>query len=159
MIVNVRTFLAAFFTVILLGSCAIYDLLLGNYAATLVFALLCIPFVKIALQDGSVVKISKAGVELYCPGHKSRRLHAENIAEIGVVGLKVFHGSGKKKRYGTKYIYFSPQKLSDDECLSMCLNWPPRDKIYMRYSFERIQEVQSIFARELHIYNADDIEI
>lgn len=80
----------------------------------------------------------------------------EELREVGVVGLHVF---GNKKRTGTRYIYFSKERMDDHERFDMCLKWPPRNKIYMTWNMKRYLETQAYWNSRIEEYNAGNIGI
>lgn len=80
----------------------------------------------------------------------------EEIREVGVVGLRVF---GNKKRTGTRYIYFSRERMDERERFGMCLKWPPGNKIYMTWNRKRYLATQTYWDSRIEEYNAGNLGV
>ncbi len=114
----------------------------------------------LALINGRLVRFSDEGVELKLFSFTRLKFTWDEIAEAGVIGTKVFRMSIDKTNYvGSRYIYFSRVSMTDDERFQMALKWPPKDKIYIRFSKKRIQAVIDYWGEEFTAYNAGHIDI
>ena len=65
----------------------------------------------------------------------------DKIQEVGIANMKVMKNAERTK-VGELYLYFSPESMTEKERFHMCLNWPPKEKRYMRYSVKRLKAVQ-----------------
>ena len=82
----------------------------------------------------------------------------DQIKEVGVVGTKVFNGTGKNKKPGRRYIYFSPEELDEDSRFQMTLEWPPsREILYCIYTKYHAEYVQLLWQKPIATYNAGDL--
>jgi len=141
----------------------------------LIFAVL---FLLVAALYGRVVHIGPSGVRWTLLGKELRSQSWEQIGEIGVVGTKVFNSTkpesskpskleqdsqeklfslGKRSRIGTPYIYFSEEPLTDDQRFALALKWPPKGMIFLRFSPERVAQVQSSSQKYVEHYNTGDL--
>ena len=109
-----------------------------NWLALVLFSLFAAVFVVICVLYGSTLILDEQGLSLRFFGLPLRAMRWSEIAEVGVVGLKVFNNNDAK-RTGTRYIYFSPRPLDKDARFRLALEWPPRDMLYLCYSKERLQ--------------------
>lgn len=136
-------------------------------------------FLLVAALYGRVVHIGPAGVHWTLLGKVMRSHSWEEIEEVGVVGLKVLNGtventskssgppeedqrekpesSAKPARIGTPYIYFSKKALTDAERFALALKWPPKDMIFLRFSPERVAQVQSSSQKYVEHYNTGNL--
>lgn len=126
---------------------------LRELLAALVLLVIALLFSPIFVLYGSSLVLDEQGVHRRFCGMETACLSWAQIRETGVVGLKVFNNNDPKKT-GTRYIYFSREKLSDQERFAMALKWPPKEKLYLRYTKERLDIVQSYWSNTIETYNA-----
>lgn len=91
------------------------------------FTLTGAAFLYILFLYGSTLRISSQGIRkefLFLP---LKTLSWDEIAEVGVLGTKIFNGGSYRKKPGRRYIYFSEKELDDDARFKMALEWPPRN--------------------------------
>ncbi len=125
------------------------------WLAATISLILCVIYCVTAVLNGGVVRID--GERVSCRFlFKEVSMKWEEIEEVGVIGLRVLNSEGKKHK-GSKNIYFSKTKMSDDERFQMCVDWPPKDKIYFRFSYKRIAAVQKLWARHVNMYNVGNL--
>jgi hypothetical protein len=121
----------------------------------LISALLGVFYGIVALYHGRLIRLDSSGVALRAP-LGSRHMDWGDIRQVGVVGLRVLNS--RKKRYtGARYIYFSDQTLSEDELFQMCLKWPPKNVLFLRFNHKRIAAVQSLWAKDVELYNVGNL--
>ena len=120
------------------------------------FIAIALLFLMTALNNGSMVSISIAGVQRSTLGLKHLSYSWEDIKEIGVFSSRLFTHSNKIHS-GTLYIYFSPQPMSEEERFQMILNWSTKDKIILQYTKERMDTVQLLWSNKIQTYNAGDL--
>ncbi|MCC8121406.1 MAG: hypothetical protein LIO42_05405 [Oscillospiraceae bacterium] len=109
------------------------------------------------LQNACRIQLGEETVERRLFGRPLKCLTWTQVGEVGVVGLKLF--GPNKKRVGTRYIYFAPEKMTEEQRFNMCLKWPPKEGVYMRFSPQRLQAVKERWKIPLAQCNAGEIEI
>ena len=149
---------AAIATCIVLSFLTWKSFQLGYPVMGVIFLLIAAVFLYILFLYGSVLHISAYGVRrefLFIP---VQTLSWDQIREIGVVGTKVFNGTRKNKKTGRRYIYISPEKLTEDERFKMTLEWPPRNgTLYCIYSRAHADAIQFFWRKPIAAFNAGDI--
>ena len=136
-------------------------------------------FLLVAGLYGRIVHLDSSGVRWTLLGKVMCAHSWEQIGEIGVVGTNVLNGgeestakapgppeeSGDKKRsapskpprIGTPYIYFSERALTEEQRFALALKWPPKGMIFLRFSPERVAQVQSISQKYVEHYNTGNL--
>lgn len=114
-------------------------------------------YICLAAMNATVIRIDEIGVRKVFP-RSGNYLLWTNINEVGVVGTKVI-GSSEKKHTGSKYIYFSENVHSEDELFDLCLRWPPVNVPYIRFTHKRIARIQSLWSREITMFNTGSLHI
>lgn len=135
---------------------AISMLLITRVGSFLLFLVIAVVFLAIALINGSKLTVDEKGLSRTLFGKTLQHYSWDEIAEVGVVGTKVF-GNDDKKDVGSRHLYFSKEHLSDEERFRMVLQWPPRNKLYMLYNTERLAAVQSYWSGKIETYKAGDV--
>lgn len=130
---------------------------LGRPAAGIVFTVILLIFAYIVFLYGCVLKVSSDGVQkvfLFIP---LKFLTWDEIAEIGVIGTKIFNGGFFKKKPGRRYIYISEKEMDGDSRFKMALEWPPHGSImYCIYNKENFDTFQFRWSNTIVKYNAGD---
>ena len=153
--VNERKMIVALICCILFAALTAFLFFWQSWVPALFSFLLCLIYGIVALRNGRMVHLNKTGA--FCKSFSGTlSVSWTDICEVGVVGLRLFHGKGKKHR-GSKNIYFSEKTLSEDELFQLCLNWPPKDMLYFRFSYKRIEAIQRIWAQDIRMYNVSDL--
>lgn len=136
-------------------------------------------FLLVAGLYGRIVHLNPSGVRWTLLGKVMRAYSWEQIEEVGVVGTNVLNGGGepaakapgppgedgkekrddpgKRSRIGTPYIYFSERALTEEQRFALALKWPPKGMIFLRFSPERVAQVQSISQRYVEHYNTGNL--
>lgn len=146
--------LVYFIFLMTIGSTLFY---MGRIVSAIVFILIAIPFLYLIYQYGSVVSISRSGISLRFLWIKRREISWEDVAELDVIGSKVL--TRNKKKCGTLYFIFSEEELDDAHRFDMMLNWPPKDKIYFKFTKERLLNIQWFYNRPVNKYNVGMLDI
>ena len=149
-------FAAALFTVVACTFLAILAATFRNWIMLLLFTVAAAVFVWVCVLYGSVLTLDAQGLVLRFCGFTLRTVNWSEVAEVGVVGLKVFNNNDPKHT-GTRYIYFSPHRLDKDSRFRLGLEWPPRDMLYLCYTKERLNAVQSLSSGTVETFNAGDV--
>jgi len=151
-------FYAALFTVVVCGFLAWRGLAQGYTFWAVLFLCIALIFGWIMVLYGSVLRINAEGIQRSFFFIPSCSLRWDQIKEIGVVGLNVFNGTGKKRKTGRRYIYFSPEELDDGSRFKMTLEWPPRkDILFCIYTHQHIEAIQYLWGKPVAKYNAGNI--
>lgn len=154
--VHTAKYAAAFVTVLAALVAAALSLAFAHYITACLFLLVAAAFSVIGVMYGSVVSIDETGVRRSFWGVQISDTPWYEIAEVGIVGVKVFNNNNPK-RTGSRYIYFSKKALTDDERFKLALEWPPKDMPYLLYTRTRIDTAMLYHNKEIATYNAGDI--
>ena len=146
---------AALVTVALCVFLAVVAAVAGGWLVAALFAAAAVAFGVVTVLYGSVLTLDETGLARSFCGIPMRRMAWAEVAEVGVVGLKVFNNNDPK-RPGTRYLYFSPRALDKDARFKLALEWPPREALYMAYTKERARAVQALWSRPIETYNAGE---
>ena len=111
-----------------------------NWSA-LVFFIISLGFLYVLSIYGALVHVEAEGLRKSFFGLWKAKLRSEEIGEMGVAGTRIFH-RGNPNRAGTIYIYFSDAPMTDEERFGMMLKWPPRNRIFLRFSHKRFAALQ-----------------
>ena len=144
-----------FILFIVIGICL---LTINRYGSAVVFLLLGLIFSIVTLLTGSTIHISDTGIRQTYFGIALRTLKWHEIAEVGVIGTKVFNKK-HPERAGTLYIYFSKVKLTNEDRFSMILKWPPFKKIYLQYTDNRFHTIQNFWSSIIETYNIGNLPL
>lgn len=128
----------------------------GNWIPAGLFGAGAVLFIFVAFLYGSTITLDAKGLSRSFFGIPMYHVAWSDIAEVGVVGLKVFNNNDAN-RTGTRYIYFSPRSLDKDSRFRLALEWPPRNMLYLCYSKDRLTAVQSLWNSTIETYNAGNI--
>lgn len=167
---------------ILLAFC-IGHLLLRHWLMGVLCMVLAALFFCIAGIYGTVIHVDEAGVRASLLGKTLRSWSWDAVGEIGVVGTRVFNGvrrrndtgeeieeeheenellaAAKKKgnKYGTMYIYFSQEELTEAQRFDLALKWPPMNMIFLQYAPERCTEVRMCSGKPMKKYNVGNLKL
>ena len=139
--IHTAKFIVALSTSILFLACVLVAVKHEKPVASIVFSLLFILYFYVCFWVvGARVTVDETGVWMHTLGIKLKRYTWEEIKEVGVAGIRVVNG---KNKTGSIYIYFSEEKMDDVQRHKMCLEWPPKKCIYLKYTAERFHCVQS----------------
>lgn len=154
--VHTAKYVAAFVTVLAALAATALSLAFAHYITACLFLLVAVVFSVIGVMYGSVVSLEETGVRRGFWGIQISDTPWYEIAEVGVVGVKVFNNNNPKHT-GSRYIYFSKKALSDEERFKLALEWPPKDMPYLLYTRTRIDTAMLYHNKEIATYNAGDI--
>ncbi len=151
-------FCAALFSCAVLIFLAWRSFCLGYVVPGIICFLLTAVFGYVIYLYGSVLHFTAEGVRKEFLLIPVTAYSWDMIREIGVVGTKVFNGTGKNKKPGRRYIYISPEEMDEDSRFKMTLEWPPQNGIlYCIYTRQHIETIQYIWAKPIAKYNVGDI--
>ncbi len=148
------------FTVSILTSAVAFlitatQVLMGEWVGVLLFAAVGVVFSAVAAASGSRIILDETGIQKTCLCFNRCFIPWSDIAEVGVIGTRVF--CPKPDKTGMRYIYFSEKKLDDDSRFKLALEWPPRRMLYLSYTKERLSRVQFLWTGPIDSYQAGDI--
>lgn len=126
--------------------------------SAVIFFLLSLPFFFLMYRYGSTVCITDEGISLSFLGKERMKMKWDEIGEIAVCGQKIFN-AGNKKKTGTLYIIVSREKLDDERRFDMMLKWPPKERIYFRFSREGLFDIQLHYTTPVEKYNIGMLDI
>lgn len=131
-------------------------LYLHEWLGSLLCLLIALVFGGIAALYGATVTLTAQGVTRRLGRWELGAVRWEELREVGVVGTKVFNRSDPKK-YGRRFIYFSPERLDEDRRFRLALEWPPGRMLYLEYDKARLEAVQMFWNSDIAEYNCGDI--
>lgn len=157
-IVNPLLSAACISVVLLCSVVAVILVSLRDYVASVIFAVIAAVYFIVGINYFSFVSFSEHGVLLSFLGIKRRFFTWDEISEAGVAGSKLFNKDNKKK-VGTLYLYFSKEKMTENERFNMMLKFPPKNKIYLCYTEKRLKAIRWFFDGKLAYFNIGDLEV
>lgn len=131
-------------------------IILSRLGSAAVFFLIGLLFVKPVLTYAASVRVDQAGVRSFLPWKTLQSYTWDEVGEVGVAGTKLFTRKDSKNT-GSLYIYISKTALTDEDRFDMMLHWPPKDRVYLTYSKQRLDEIQMRFSNRIQTYNAGDL--
>lgn len=137
---------------VLLGICLVY---LGRPGSAAVFFCIGLVFFFVSVPYASVIAIDEHGLARRFLWMELLRIPWAEIAEVGIVGTKVFNHMNKKKT-GTLCIYFSKKQMTEADHFNMLLRWPDNEIPFLAYDSQRLLAVQMCWTGEITYYNAGD---
>ena len=158
-IVDIVKLIGAIFCVIVFAVFAFLFAMLCLWVPFAIVLLLMFVYIIAGLKNGCVVRVDKEGIRRIFPNH-TLYTKWEDIKEVGIAGTKVIKGNknnGNRRNFGSVYIYFSKTAMNEDQLFNMCLEWPPKDTLYIRYSFRRAEAVQRYWMKNIKTYNVDGL--
>lgn len=158
-IVDIVKLIGAIFCIIVFAVFAFLFAMLHLWTPFVIVLLLLIIYILAGLKNGCVIRVDEQGVRKIFP-RKANINSWNTIKEVGIAGTKVLNGNkhnNKKKNFGSVYIYFSKKQMNEDQLFNMCLEWPPKDILYIRYSLHRAESVQRYWMKNIKTYNVDGL--
>lgn len=125
-----------------------------DWAGAVLFLIIALLFLAVAVINGSVITVDPSGIRKRFLSFSLGSLSWEEVAEVGVIGTRVFFR--RPNRTGTRYIYFSPEPLDENKRFRLALEWPPRKGFYLQYTEKRLEAVHLLWTKEIETYNAGD---
>lgn len=140
-------------------SCAGLLVLAGTFifmksyiAAAIVFLITIIYFLLFKDYFGSV-RIDENGVARLILGIPVVKYGWNEIKEIGILDTHFVKRLRREHPISRLAFYFSPDKMDSDQRLNMCLKWPPRELITLRYTEKAIFWVRKFYDGEMILFN------
>ncbi len=137
---------------------AVTLVIMSRPVSAVIFFLLSLPFFLLIYRYGSTVGITEEGISLSFLKKERMKMRWDEIGEIAVCGQKIFN-SGNKKKCGTLYIIVSRERLDDSKRFDMMLKWPPKERIYFRFSKEGLFNIQLHYTTPIEKYNIGMLDI
>lgn len=140
------------------GACVLMAVML--YLHEWIGALFCLAvlllFGAIAGLYGATLTFTAEGISRRLGRLQLGFVRWEQLREVGVVGTNVFNRRDPKK-FGLRFIYFSPEPLDENRRFRLALEWPPRKMLYVEYEKRRLETVQMFWHEKIAEYNCGDI--
>lgn len=128
---------------------------LARPGSAAVFGVIALIYGIMTASYGSMVTVGPRGIHRRLFGITTWEKTWEEIGEVGICGTRVFKDP-KSKNVGTLYLYFSPEAMDEKQRFDMILKWPPKEKCFLLYNFERMRTVQMLWDSKIETYNAGD---
>ena len=154
--VDTGKYIVSLLTCVAFVALAAVSIFIGRPLSALALMLLAAFFFCVAVAYGRTLTMDSESIRCAFWGIPMRSITWQEIAEVGIVGVKVFNNNNPKNT-GRRYIYFSPEPLDNDSRFRLALEWPPRKMPYLLYSKERIDAIQMLWRRKIETYNAGDV--
>lgn len=133
-------------------------LTLRNWAGAGLMFLIMLLFLRQAYIYGPWISVTPDGIRKHIFGRTLKLVRWEDVAEVGVVGTKVFNKLTPDKT-GAMYIYFSPKTLNEEERFQLALDFPPKDMLFLRHEKEREDIVQVLWNTKMVGYNIGKLKL
>lgn len=154
--INEEKMLVALLVALFMGGAGLYSLATLPSWLGLFWVAVAVLFAALFIRYGSALTINETGIALQFLWLQRRFVPWSEIREVGIIGENVFN-RGKRKKTGTLYLYFSPEKLDDKARFTLGMEWPPRQMLYLRYTEDRLAQIQSYWSDEIALYNVGDL--
>ncbi len=151
-------FMVSFFTAFALIILVFIFIAMHNYVAFIACLVLAILFIHEAFVYGRVVEINSYGVKMKHFNCVEKDWRWDEITQVGVAGTRVFMKDFLGKT-GSLFIYLSKEELDEQQIFNMMLDWPPKDKVFIKYDIDRLNMIQTYYSGRIKVYNAGDIKI
>ncbi|MBR6085781.1 MAG: hypothetical protein IKP61_09255 [Spirochaetales bacterium] len=146
----------SYFVVLVAVSIAL--LTISRPVSALIFFLIALPFVLLAFRYGSTVTFDENGVNLRFLGIKRNQIRWKDLKDVCVCGTRVLNRINRNK-CGTIYMIFTDKHIPENKLLDMMLKWPPKGKIYLKFTKDRLLEVQMHWSRPVQKFNIGSLDI
>lgn len=110
----------------------------------ILYSLLTLVYIGLTLHFTTLLEVDEKGVRNRFLLWTYNSIPWSEIHEVGIANMKVMKNAERKKA-GELYLYFSREAMTEKERFGMCLNWPPKEKRYMRYSVRRLKKIQKFW--------------
>ena len=126
--------------------------------SAVVFFVIGVLFAAIAAVNGEVLHLDVNGITKTLLGITLHHVDWSQIKEVGVCGTNPLN-KGQPKKTGRLYIYCSVEKMDDGKRYDMILNWPPKQKeqLYFTFSPKRLEALRLLWQEEMAEYNIGDL--
>lgn len=150
--VDPTKFLISLITSILSILIAVCQVIINRPGSAVIFFIIALLFILLSITYGTRISITEAGISSSIFGKVKKSISWDKIEEVNVAGTHLFN-LGNKNNPGTIYIIFSEEKLSDDQLFAVLLRWPPKKRIYLKYTKERLDMIQFYWSNKIRSYN------
>ncbi len=143
---------------VLLAALSITLFIISRPVSGILFLALAFPFGFIVFRYGSTVAMEDEAVTLRFLGIVRRRIRWKDLKDVCVCGTKVLNRLNKE-RCGTVYMIFSDKHIPENRLLDMMLRFPPKGKIYLKFTKDRLMELQMHWSRPVQKFNIGSLDI
>ena len=144
---------------LILFTLVVVYLIMGNYVAAVVFGILMAVYGYCNVGALCSVGVDDTCVTKYVLGIKGFSYDWSEIREVGVIYTNHTRRYARSKRPAQCSIYFSPRKMTSEERLKVCLDWPPKDIIELAYGPERMREITRHLDKKWIFFNITSDEL
>ena len=123
-----------------------------------IFLAIALGFAFIVFRYGSVVEFGEDGVTLRFLGITRRSIRWKDLKDVCVCGTKVLNRMNKE-RTGTIYMIFSEKHIPENRLMDMMLRWPPKGKIYLKFTRDRFLALQMHWSKPVQKFNIGSLDI
>ena len=157
-LVNNVMFIFALSYVLVLVAVSITLLTISRPVSALIFFAIAVPFGLLVFRYGSIVTMEDDAVVLKFLGIRRRQIRWKDLKDVCVCGTKVLNRMNKEKT-GTIYMIFSDKHIPEKQLMEMMLKWPPKGKIYLKFTKDRLLEMQLHWSRPVQKFNIGSLDI
>lgn len=109
-----------------------------------IFVPFAVLFVVLAAGYGSIVRTRNGCLEHIFLGICIRKMDISGIVEIGIADTDTLSKRKLFRKLHT-YIYCSECSMDEQERFMMSVKWPPKDKIYIRYTDHNLRALRKFW--------------
>ena len=73
------------------------------------------------------------------------------MGEVFIANVRIMKNANKDK-IRQVYLCFSPKVMTQAEKINMCLYWPPRDVLYVRFSPDSLKQTQVYWEEDIPLF-------
>lgn len=146
----------SYFVVLVAVAIALFTISRPGSAA--IFLALALSFGFIGFRYGSTVEFGDDGVTLKFLGITRRSIRWKDLKDVCVCGTKVLNRMNKE-RTGTIYMIFSDKHIPENRLMDMMLRWPPKGKIYLKFTRDRFLSLQMHWSKPVQKFNIGSLDI
>ncbi len=107
-------------------------------------------------KNGATIQVNESGIKYCLFGLYRTSLSWSQISEVGLVGINPFN-KRKPEKTGALYIYFSKEKLCEEDRFNLILKWPPYKLMYVSHTPERLEVIQAYWSNTIETYNIGNL--
>jgi len=123
-----------------------------------IFLAIALGFGFIIFRYGSTVEFGEDGVTLRFLGITRRNVRWKDLKDVCVCGTKVLNRMNRE-RTGTIYMIFSDKHIPENKLMDMMLKWPPKGKIYLKFTRDRLLALQMHWSKPVQKFNIGSLDI
>jgi len=151
-------FIFAAIYVVILVALSVTLFVIERPISAAVFLALAVPFALLVFRYGSTVSFTEEGVVLRFCGIERKKIRWKDLKDVCVCGARVMNRLNKE-RCGTIYFIFSEKHIPENKLFDMMLKWPPKGKIYLKFTKDRLLEIQMHWQKPVQKFNIGSLDI